>query len=80
MYLLCKPILLAGRMGRRTHIQHRTLRGLMSTYPALARACHSGISSNDLEDLFIGNNIYIDYLRARHPTLLGHLAREGQRE
>jgi hypothetical protein len=51
-----------------------------SLYPALALACHSGISSNDLEDLFIGNNIYIDYLRARHPTLLGHLAREGQRE
>lgn len=67
-------------MGMRTHIRHRTLRGVMSTYPALARACHSGVSSNDLEDLFIGNNIYTDYLRVHHSTLLGHLAKEGQRE
>lgn len=76
MYILCKPILSAGRMGGRT----LTLRSMMSSYPTMARSYRSGIPSYDLEKLFIGNSLYRDFLRADHSTLLDHLAKEGQSE
>jgi len=46
---------------------------------AIARACHNDASSNDLEELFKGNQGYSKHMSTHHPKLLEQLAREGQR-
>lgn len=69
-----------GPLGTRTYIRHCTLRGMIASYPAIARACHSDVSSNDLEKLFKGNQDYRYYLSSRHPKLLEDLAMKGQSE
>ncbi|KAF8735091.1 hypothetical protein AX14_002762 [Amanita brunnescens Koide BX004] len=51
---------------------------MIASYPAIARACHSDVSSNDLEKLFKGNQDYRYYLSSRHPKLLEDLAMKGQ--